>query len=169
MPLVDYEAARPWAKAIRDEVISRRMPPWGAVKGFGEFRDDPSLTQDEIARIAEWVEGGAPEGDARYLPPKASAALQEPSLPAGVRTRSTQLFRDSTLLGIRPLQDVPGSARVTAIRPDNSVEPLLWMLNFRAGSHRTFVYREPLRLPAGTKIASPVPVELLLKAPSRAR
>ena len=63
MSLLTYESARPWAKAIKEEVLNRRMPPWGAVKGFGDFRDDPSLTQDEITRIAEWVEGGAPEGD----------------------------------------------------------------------------------------------------------
>ena len=50
------------------------MPPWGAVKGFGDFRDDPSLTQDEITRIAEWVEGGAPEGDPIYLPPSPKIA-----------------------------------------------------------------------------------------------
>ena len=58
MALLDYEQARPWAKAIRDEVLARRMPPWGAVKGYGEFQGDRSLTQDEMNRIAEWVEGG---------------------------------------------------------------------------------------------------------------
>src|ERR671939_423700 len=58
MALTEYDAVRPWAKAMRDEVVSRRMPPWGAVKGFGEFRNDVSLTQDEIMRIAQWVEGG---------------------------------------------------------------------------------------------------------------
>jgi len=39
--MLTYAEARPWAVAIKDEVLSRRMPPWGAVKGFGEFRDDP--------------------------------------------------------------------------------------------------------------------------------
>src|SRR5215204_4019593 len=68
MSLLTYENARPWAKAIKEEVLNRSMPPWGAVKGFGDFRDDPSLTQDEINRIAEWVEGGAPEGDPAYSP-----------------------------------------------------------------------------------------------------
>jgi len=41
MPLVTYEEARPWAKAIKEEVLERRMPPWGAVKGFGESRTTP--------------------------------------------------------------------------------------------------------------------------------
>ena len=67
MSLMTYEEARPWAKSIRDEVLARRMPPWGAVKGVGEFRDDPSLSQIEIDMIVNWVEGGAPEGDI-YLP-----------------------------------------------------------------------------------------------------
>ena len=38
--LMTYEEARPWAKAIKEEVLERRMPPFGAVKGFGDFRDD---------------------------------------------------------------------------------------------------------------------------------
>ena len=69
MSLATYEDARPWAKAIRDEVLARRMPPWGAVKGVGEFRGDPSLSQIEIDMIVNWVEGGAPKGDEIYLPP----------------------------------------------------------------------------------------------------
>ena len=61
--LLTYQEARPWAKAIEEEVLERRMPPWGAVKGFGALKDDPSPTQEEIDWIAQWVEGGAPEGD----------------------------------------------------------------------------------------------------------
>src|SRR3954447_25853401 len=68
--LMTYEDARPWAKAIRDEVLNRRMPPWDAVKGVGEFRDDPSLSLPEMDLIVGWVEGGAPEGKPEYLPPE---------------------------------------------------------------------------------------------------
>src|SRR5438477_12248140 len=75
--LMTYAAARPWAKAIRDEVLNRRMPPWDAVKGVGEFRDDPSLSLPEMDLIVNWVEGGAPEGNAIYLPSR-------PKLPAQV-------------------------------------------------------------------------------------
>ena len=91
MSLATYEDARPWAKAIRDEVLARRMPPWGAVKGVGEFRGDPSLSQIEIDMIVNWVEGGAPKGDEVYLP--AGAAFQrgdQAAQPAG---------RDGTLHG----------------------------------------------------------------------
>src|SRR5271169_524630 len=67
--LMTYDEARPWAKAIREEVLERRMPPWGAVEGIRAYRDDPSLTPLEVEMIVSWVEGGAPEGDAIYLPP----------------------------------------------------------------------------------------------------
>src|SRR5260370_21354117 len=68
MSLVTYGESRPWAKAIRDEVAARRMPPWGAVKGFGDFLSDPSLTDPEIEMPVLWVEGGAPKGADIYLP-----------------------------------------------------------------------------------------------------
>src|SRR5215471_15755771 len=66
--LMTYAEARPWAAAIKEEVLERRMPPWGAVKGFGQFKNDQGLTQEQIELIAEWVEGGAPEGDDKLLP-----------------------------------------------------------------------------------------------------
>ena len=66
--LATYAEARPWAKAIQEEVLRRRMPPWNAVKGFGEFRHDRGLSGAEIHLLADWVEGGAPEGDPNMLP-----------------------------------------------------------------------------------------------------
>ena len=83
MSLMTYDEARPWAKAIRDEVLARRMPPWGAVKGVGEFRDDPSLSQIEIDMIVNWVEGGAPKGDDIYLPPAPHFSAEAKPPPAG--------------------------------------------------------------------------------------
>ena len=79
-----YAEARPWAAAIKEEVLERRMPPWGAVKGFGEFKDDQGLTQEQIELIADWVEGGAPEGDPKLLPkvPEFAGSAQPGSRPA---------------------------------------------------------------------------------------
>ena len=71
MSLATYEEARPWAKAIKEEMLERRMPVWHAVKGYGEFRNAPLLTQREIDLIINWVEGGAPKGDDKDYPQKA--------------------------------------------------------------------------------------------------
>ncbi len=68
MSLLDYTSARPWAKSIQREVVSKGMPPFGADPGDHAFRNDISLTDDEIQRIVKWVEKGAPEGDASLLP-----------------------------------------------------------------------------------------------------
>ena len=62
MPLTTYEEARPWARAIREEVLTRRMPKWHAVRGYGDFTNDPSLSPFEIATIVAWADGGAPKG-----------------------------------------------------------------------------------------------------------
>ena len=48
MPLTSYQDARTWAKAIREEVLAGRMPPWQAARGFGDFSNDASLTPLEI-------------------------------------------------------------------------------------------------------------------------
>jgi len=68
MSLATYDEARPWAKAIKEELLEKRMPPWHAVKGYGEFRNAPSLTQRDVDVIVNWVEGGAPKGDEKDLP-----------------------------------------------------------------------------------------------------
>ena len=69
MPLRTYQEARPFARAIKDRVVSRRMPPWPADRSVGSFANDPSLTSDEIAAIVRWVDGGAPQGDPKDMPP----------------------------------------------------------------------------------------------------
>src|SRR2546428_1977813 len=68
--LMTYQDAQPRASAIKDAVLSGRMPPWGAVKGFGHFRNDQGLTQEQIALISDWVEGGTTKGNnPNALPP----------------------------------------------------------------------------------------------------
>src|SRR5271167_4078169 len=59
MPLLTFQDARPWAKAIRTAVVSRRMPPWFADPRYGHFANDPSLSQTEIDTLVNWVNGGA--------------------------------------------------------------------------------------------------------------
>src|SRR6266700_2109764 len=71
MSLVTYEESRPWAKAIRERVITRQMPPWHIDKtvGIQQFKNDRSLTEEQIATIVRWVDSGAPKGDAKDMPP----------------------------------------------------------------------------------------------------
>ena len=71
MPLATYRDARPWAKAIREAVLTHKMPPWFAESGSLRFENDPRLSREEIAAIDEWARAGAPEGDPREAPPPA--------------------------------------------------------------------------------------------------
>ncbi|MEW6730084.1 MAG: ascorbate-dependent monooxygenase [Acidobacteriota bacterium] len=66
--LMTYEEAKPYAFPIKSAVQERRMPPWKAAAGCGNFHDERILTQDEISTLVRWVEAGAPEGDPKDLP-----------------------------------------------------------------------------------------------------
>lgn len=68
MPLLTYEDARPWARAIKQKVAMRLMPPWGADPTVAKYSNDVSLKQAEIDTIAAWVDGGSLEGNRRDLP-----------------------------------------------------------------------------------------------------
>lgn len=160
MALVVYDDARPWATAIREEVLERRMPPWGAVKGVGEFRDDPSLSQPEIDIIVNWVEGGAPKGEDIYLPPmpefQSSAANAAPPKMPAIDVESTApvtLKSTITAVAVAP-RDLPAGAsmEVIAYLPDGRVQHLIWLKDYREEWKRTYYFREPLRLPRGTRI-----------------
>jgi hypothetical protein len=75
MSLVTYEEVRPWSRAIKTRTgLGPRagvMPPWYIEKTIGiqHFKNDPSLSDDEIARIAKWSDSGAPRGNPSDLPP----------------------------------------------------------------------------------------------------
>ena len=70
MSLLTYEDVRPWARAIKNKVTQRLMPPWHIERNVGiqKFKDDPSLSDSEIATIAAWVDGGAPKGSVADMP-----------------------------------------------------------------------------------------------------
>jgi hypothetical protein len=67
--LLTYADARPWAKSIRQAVLTRKMPPWFADPHYGKFSNDRSLSQTQIETIVAWVDAGAKEGDPRDAPP----------------------------------------------------------------------------------------------------
>lgn len=68
MSLLSYKETRPWAKAIREAVVKRTMPPWHADPHYGRFANDPRLTDSEVEAIRAWVDAGAPDGDPKDLP-----------------------------------------------------------------------------------------------------
>jgi hypothetical protein len=77
MSLITYDETRPWAKAIKQRVASRNMPPWHLDKtvGIQQFQNDISLSDEQISTIVRWVDAGAPQGNPKDMP----AAKQWPT------------------------------------------------------------------------------------------
>jgi hypothetical protein len=71
MSLLTYQDVRPWAKSIKQQVVQHNMPPWfiDPHVGVRKFKDDPSLSEQEIATIAAWADAGAPMGNPADMPP----------------------------------------------------------------------------------------------------
>lgn len=69
MPFLTYSGTRPWAKAIREQVLARKMPPWFADPCCGHFANDRSLSQPDIDTLVAWVNAGAPAGNPKDAPP----------------------------------------------------------------------------------------------------
>ena len=88
--LLSYQTARPWVKAIKDRVVARNMPPWQIDRNVGirHFKNDMSLSDEQISLITKWVDSGAAEGNPKDMPPnptyddsndwKATAAMGRP-------------------------------------------------------------------------------------------
>jgi hypothetical protein len=155
--LITYKEVRPWAEAIKQQVLTRRMPPWNAVKGFGDFKDDHGLTQEDLEIVAAWVEGGAPEGNPLQLPPlpdfsTGEAEKHDPAQRLAVSGMKV-MRRPVEAIGIEPnLIPAAGVLQVVARTPDGAIEPLLWIEKFSRDYNQAYYFRQPLRFPAGTRI-----------------
>lgn len=155
MALFTYDEARPWARSMAEEVLERRMPPWNPVKGFGEFRHEAGLNQEEIGLIAEWVEGGAPRGDDRYLPPDPPRPAPRRPLSGARLAISDQLLIAQPVIarGIVVTRLAEGAAiSIWAELPDGASEPLLEIAHFRAKANEPYEFVRPLTLGAGTRL-----------------
>ncbi len=156
--LLTYAEARPWAKAMQEEVLRRRMPPWNAVKGFGEFRHDRGLSEEEIHLLADWVEGGSPEGDPNLLPPLPKAEGASNARLPGIRIAmrgSLRLHRALELTAIALGRMEAGmSFKLVGELPDGSRVPLLWIEEYSAKANQLYELKQPLRLAAGTRIVA---------------
>lgn len=169
IPLASYQQVRPWAVDIKEQVLNRQMPPWGAVKGFGDLAPDRGLTEEELLIIAAWVVGGAPEGNPALLP-AAAASQHAPDL-APLReglhvSQSRKLGRSVLLAGIRPepVEELT-SARIVARLPNGRTLPLVWLFHYEAKWKQVFRFRTPVSLPAGSVIEANAPVPFALETP----
>jgi hypothetical protein len=158
--LMTYQEARPWAKAIKEEVLERRMPPFDAVKGFGELRNDKAITQEELHLIADWVEGGSPEGEPTLLPkpPDFTAATDPADKPPKtggevVVDGRLELTHPTTFVGARAKGLAEGaSVKAIAQLPDGIIQQLIWIYDYKPKYDQSYYFLKPLEFPAGTKI-----------------
>jgi hypothetical protein len=70
MAFESYKQSRPYAQAIKTAAQQKSMPPWFADPQIGKFSNDPSLSEGQIAALADWADAGMPEGDPRDAPPE---------------------------------------------------------------------------------------------------
>jgi hypothetical protein len=175
MPLLTYEDARPWARAIREEVLTRRMPKWHAARGYGDFANDPSLSPFEIALVVAWVDGGAPKDPPRNAPagiaPESARPLRAFAPPSAAREVTVpcqdQALPVAELAGIRP-RLVPGaSAGFSVSYKSGRREILGWIRDFDPGFEETYWLRRPLGLYDDPRLSvesdAPCSVTLILK------
>jgi hypothetical protein len=126
MQLVTYDQVRPWARAIRQSVSLRKMPPWFADPRFGEFSNDPSLKPEEISTIQAWVDAGSRAGQKQDSPPPIKwpegRALPNPSLvtampqPFRLVARATIPYRN---IALPPRFAADTWVRAVEIRPSD--------------------------------------------------
>jgi hypothetical protein len=112
MSLRTFEEVRPWARSIRSRVASRQMPPWHIDKtvGIQHFANDRSLTDEQIDTIVRWVDGGAPKGDPKDMPPAVAWADE-----TGWNFKSR--FGDPDLIVKSPAYRMPAHAQDAWYKP----------------------------------------------------
>jgi hypothetical protein len=172
MSLATYREVRPWARAIREELVEQRMPPWGAAQGYVKLASDPGLNARELAMILTWVDGGLPRGQERDLPQPIPAHQTPPAadhivrlppqrVPAGDEHVVRVVTVDPQLRGSRKLQRIdfhPGarqvlrSAFVSVVTSRGAVRERQW-----AGAWTPW---QSTPLPAGSQIELPAGAQL---------
>ena len=136
------------------------MPKWHAMRGYGAFSNDPSLSSFEIALIAAWVDGGAPEGSPATVaaPPTQAGDARKPDrvnevvVPCG----ETPIVA-GTLHGLRPELTKGNGLGIAVGMPDGRVEPLARIRDFDPDFAVTYWLRQPLTIPTGAKVLTTSP------------
>ncbi|MSO84017.1 MAG: hypothetical protein EXQ53_12110 [Acidobacteria bacterium] len=134
MSLITFQDARPWARSIKQRVLSRQMPPWHIDQNVGvhKFKNDMSLSDEQIDTIARWVDAGAPEGNPKDLPPPKPLVtsnewqgVKDGFGPPDLVVKSSEYTMPARHQDVwyRPMSDLPLSeprwARMVEIRPTN--------------------------------------------------
>jgi hypothetical protein len=134
MSLITFQETRPWARSIRQRVITRQMPPWHIDQSVGvrHFKNDMSLTDEQIDTLVRWVDAGAPEGDRKDLPAPVPLitdnewqGVKDGFGPPDLVIRSSEYTMPAKHQDVwyRPMSDLPLTeprwAKMVEIRPTN--------------------------------------------------
>jgi hypothetical protein len=145
MSFLTYDSTRPWAKAIKQAVVSRKMPPWFADPSYGAFRNDPTLTSHDVAMLAAWADNGAPEGNEADRP-------KPVQWPSGWRTQP------DVIISIPEAHAVPakGSGEIKAFMVPNPFKQDTWVrsIEIRPGNP-SVVHHVMLQVPEDLPVQPP--------------
>jgi hypothetical protein len=134
MSLITYQEARPFARAIKGRVAARQMPPWHIDRSVGvqKFKNDMSLTDEEVETVVRWVDNGAAQGDPNDLPPPKPLvtdnewkAVRDGFGPPDLVVRSPEYTMPAEHQDVwyRPMSDIPLTeprwVKLVEIRPTN--------------------------------------------------
>lgn len=167
-----FARARNWSRAIRQEVLLGRMPPWNAATGYAEFSNDPRLTPVEIELLTAWVDGGTPLGLA--TPKRASASPDEHIADLSLEVSSER--RADSLERTQFVTRFPSSRQISAwtFRPASGVqvqEATLWVGKEQVGAWTSL--DTVVRYPPGVGYTLPpgavVGIEVSYREPSPGR
>jgi len=132
MSLITFQDTRPWARSMKQRVMTRQMPPWHIDPSVGvhDFKNDMSLTNAQIDTIVRWVDAGAPEGDPKDMPPPKPLVtdnewqgVRDGFGPPDLVIRSSEYTMPAKHQDVwyRPMSDIPLTeprwARMVEIRP----------------------------------------------------
>ena len=160
MSLTTYELARPWARAIREEILDRKMPPWSAMTGFGHFANDVSLTDRERDIILSWADGGAPSGVLKVeesIPPVfvPAAPIWDAGQPDEILTATAPFTVDANTAAVNRFEVRAAFAEPRAVKG----------LSFRPGNRRVVRYASVYELPSRRWLWTWTPTHTWMKLP----
>jgi hypothetical protein len=134
MSLITFQEARPWARSIKERVSTRQMPPWHIDRSVGvqKFKNDMSLSDEQVDTIVRWVDGGALQGDPKDMPPPKPVVtdnqwegVRDGFGPPDLVIRSSEYTMPAQHQDVwyRPMSDIPLTeprwAKMVEIRPTN--------------------------------------------------